>query len=67
VSNGLVVVPDVKGQPVTTARTTLTGGSLQLPVKLVLDNTCTGQTVVSQSVVGEVKQKTAVTLTYCSG
>jgi len=67
VSNGLVVVPDVKGQPVTTARSTLTGGSLQLPLKLVLDNSCTGQTVVSQSVIGEVKQKTAVTLTYCSG
>jgi serine/threonine protein kinase/beta-lactam-binding protein with PASTA domain len=67
VSNGLVVVPDVKGQAVTTARSTLTGGSLQLPVKLVLDNSCTGQKVTAQSVIGEVKQKTAVTLTYCSG
>jgi serine/threonine protein kinase/beta-lactam-binding protein with PASTA domain len=67
VSNGLVKVPDVKGQPVTEARSTLTGGNLQLPVKLVLDNSCSGQKVVSQSVVGEVKQKTAVTLTYCSG
>jgi serine/threonine protein kinase len=67
VSNGLVVVPDVKGQPVTTARSTLTGGSLQLTVKLVLDNSCTGQAVVSQSVVGEVPQKSSVTLTYCSG
>ena len=67
VSNGLVEVPDMKGQPISTARATLTGGSLQLPVKLVLDNSCTGQAVVSQSVVGEVAQKTPVTLTYCSG
>jgi serine/threonine-protein kinase len=67
VSNGLVVVPDVKGQAVTTARSTLTGGSLQLTVKLVLDNSCTGQAVVSQSVIGEVAQKSSVTLTYCSG
>jgi serine/threonine protein kinase len=67
VSNGLVVVPDVKGQPVTTARSTLTSGSLQLTVKLVLDNSCTGQAVVSQSVIGEQPQKSSVTLTYCSG
>jgi serine/threonine protein kinase len=67
VSNGLVVVPDVKGQPVTAARSTLTSGSLQLTVKLVLDNSCTGQAVVSQSVIGEVAQKSAVTLTYCAG
>jgi eukaryotic-like serine/threonine-protein kinase len=67
VSNGLVVVPDVKGQPVSSAQATLKGGSLQLTVKLVLDNSCTGQTVVNQSVVGEVPQKSAVTLTYCSG
>lgn len=67
VSNGLVVVPDLKGQPVTSAQATLKGGTLQLTVKLVLDNSCTGQTVVNQSHVGEVAQKTAVTLTYCSG
>lgn len=67
VSNGLVVVPDLKGQPVTSAQATLKGGSLQLTVKLVLDNSCTGQAVVSQSVIGEVPQKSAVTLTYCSG
>ncbi|GHF21330.1 Stk1 family PASTA domain-containing Ser/Thr kinase [Pseudolysinimonas yzui] len=67
VSNGLVVVPDLKGQPITTAQATLKSGSLQLGVKLVLDNSCTGQTVVSQSVIGEVPQKSSVTLTYCSG
>jgi serine/threonine protein kinase len=67
VSNGLVNVPDLKGQPIATARSTLTGGSLQLGVKLELDNSCTGQTVVSQSVVGEVPQKSSVTLRYCAG
>ena len=67
VSNGLVLVPDLKGQPIAAARSTLTGGSLQLGVKLELDNSCTGQTVVSQSVVGEVPQKSSVTLKYCAG
>ncbi len=67
VSNGLVVVPDLKGQPIAAAQSTLKGGSLQLGVKLVLDNSCTGQTVVGQSVIGEVPQKSSVTLTYCSG
>lgn len=67
VSNGLVVVPDLKGLPVASAQATLKGGSLQLGVKLVLDNSCTGQTVSAQSVIGEVPQKSSVTLTYCSG
>jgi len=66
VSNGLVVVPDLVGKPVTEARGILTGGTLQLGVKLELDNTCAGQTVVSQSVVGEVPQKSSVTLRYCT-
>lgn len=65
VSNGLVNVPDVKGQPATTAQSAIR--ALQLGVKLELDNTCTGQTVVSQSVVGEVPQKSSVTLKYCAG
>ncbi len=65
VSNGLVNVPDFAGKPVAEAKATLT--SLQLGSSLVLDNSCTGQTVVSQSVAGDVAQKTKVTLTYCSG
>ncbi len=67
VSNGLVSIPDVKGQPVSQARATLTSGSLQLAVKLELDNSCTGQAVVSQSLIGEAPQKSSVTLRYCSG
>jgi len=67
VSNGLVVVPDVKGQPVSTAQATLKSSLLQLGVKLELDNSCTGQAVTSQSLVGEVPQKSTVTLRYCAG
>jgi serine/threonine protein kinase/beta-lactam-binding protein with PASTA domain len=67
VSNGLVKVPDVKGEPVAAAQATLKGGNLQLGVKLELDTSCSGEKVVSQSVVGETPQKTVVTLRYCSG
>jgi serine/threonine-protein kinase len=65
VSNGLVQVPDLKGQPINTAKATL--ASLQLGVSYDPDNTCTGQTVVSQSVVGDVAQKSSVRLKYCNG
>jgi len=65
VSNGLVQVPDFKGQPINTAKATL--ASLQLGVSYDPDNSCTGQTVVSQSVVGDVAQKSSVRLKYCNG
>jgi serine/threonine-protein kinase len=65
VSNGLVQVPDLKGQPINTAKATL--ASLQLGVSYDPDNTCTGQAVVSQSVVGDVAQKSSVRLRYCNG
>jgi Serine/threonine protein kinase len=67
VSNGLVLIPDVKGQPIAQARSLLTGGSLQLPVKLEPDTSCTGGGVTTQSLVGEAPQKSAVTLRYCNG
>ncbi len=67
VSNGLVSVPDVRGQPVSTARDTLSGATLGLTVKLHPDSSCTGQAVSAQSVVGDTPQKSAVTLTYCAG
>lgn len=67
VSNGLVQVPDLTGQPVTQAQATLTGSSLQLTVRLVADDGCTGQTVASQSLVGDQPQKSTIDLTYCSG
>ena len=67
VSNGLVSVPDLTGQPVTQAQATLTGSSLQLTVRLISDDGCTGQTVVSQSLVGDQPQRSTIEVTYCSG
>ncbi len=67
VSNGLVQVPDLEGQSVTQAQATLTGSALQLTVKLIPDNGCTGQNVTGQSLVGEQPQKSTVELTYCAG
>jgi len=65
VSNGLVTVPDVKGQPITQAQSILQG--LQLTVKLSPDRGCSGQNVTSQSGVGEMPQKSTITLKYCNG
>ncbi len=67
VSNGLVLVPDVKGQPISAARSLLSGGSLQLPVNVQPDTSCTGGAVTEQSVVGEAAQGTAVSLRFCNG
>jgi len=65
VSNGLVSIPDVKGQPISTAQSTLQG--LQLIVKLSPDRGCSGQNVTSQSLIGDAPQKSTVTLVYCNG
>jgi len=68
VSNGNVQIPDVRGQPVTTARDTLAGSTLGLTVKLHPVSTCTGQAVTAQSPgPGDAPQKSAITLTYCNG
>lgn len=67
VSNGLVTVPDLTGQPVTQAQATLIGSSLQLTVRLIADDGCTGQTVTSQSLIGDQPQKSTIDVTYCSG
>jgi eukaryotic-like serine/threonine-protein kinase len=66
VSNGKVKVPDVVGQSVTQAQALLTGSSLQLAVKLIPDETCSGQDVTAQSAKGDQKQKSTVELTYCN-
>ncbi|MEO5534997.1 MAG: Stk1 family PASTA domain-containing Ser/Thr kinase [Pseudolysinimonas sp.] len=66
VSNGLVQVPDLTGQPVTTARSTLSGGALQLTVRVEPDSSCSGQAVTSQSIKGDQPQKSTVTLRYCA-
>ena len=65
ISNGLVNVPDVTGQPIATANATLSG--LQLVIKVNVDATCTGGTVAQQSILGEQPQKSTITLRYCGG
>lgn len=65
VSNGLVNIPDVTGQPLKAANDALS--ALQLPVRVTIDAGCTGGTVSEQSARGEQAQKTAVTLRVCSG
>ena len=68
VSNGLVKVPDLTGQSVTQAQSTLTGSALQLTVKLTPDRAAArGQTVTSQSIKGDQPQKSTVELIYCNG
>ncbi|TXK19959.1 Stk1 family PASTA domain-containing Ser/Thr kinase [Homoserinibacter sp. GY 40078] len=64
VSTGLVTVPDVVGDPIASAQSEMQ--SLQLVVKLSPDSSCAGQTVKSQSVKGDVEQRSSITLTYCS-
>ena len=64
VSNGLVQVTDYAGQDVGAATSALT--SLQLEVKTVGDPSCAGGKVSSQSAKGDVPQKSAVTVNYCS-
>jgi serine/threonine-protein kinase len=66
VSSGNVTVPDVKGQPIGTASSTLRG--LLLTVNVVPDSGCNGGTVTGQSKApGNHPQRSDISLTYCSG
>jgi serine/threonine-protein kinase len=68
VSNGLVQLPDVRGQAAATARDLLSGSTYSLTVKLTPTTACSGQKVTAQSPgPGDVPQKSSVTLTYCNG
>jgi eukaryotic-like serine/threonine-protein kinase len=67
VSNGMVEVPSVVGEPVTDAQTTLGGPQYQLQVLLEIDGSCTGQTVAAQSIEGMQPQKSTISLRYCAG
>jgi eukaryotic-like serine/threonine-protein kinase len=67
VSTGQVNVPDQRGQPFATARDLLSGPDYGLQVKLQANSGCGGGNVTTQSLIGEAAQKSAVTLTYCSG
>jgi serine/threonine-protein kinase len=68
VSNGLVQMPDVRGQAAAAARDLLSGSTYSLTVKLTPSSGCSGQAVTGQSPgPGDVPQKSTVTLTYCNG
>lgn len=68
ISNGKVVVPDVKGMSMPTALQML--DDVRVNVDQVGDSSC-GQVndlpVINQSVIGEVEQRASVTVFYCSG
>ncbi len=65
ISNGMIDVPDVKGQPIADAQTVLQ--SLGVTVKLSPDRGCTGGNVTGQSQRGEMQQRPTLTITYCAG
>ncbi|MEO6942598.1 MAG: Stk1 family PASTA domain-containing Ser/Thr kinase [Terrimesophilobacter sp.] len=66
VSDGLIEVPKVIGLPIADANRKLT--PLGLNINPVANSTCTGGAVRSQSLApGTHPQKSAITLTYCSG
>ncbi|MCU1638374.1 MAG: pknB [Microbacteriaceae bacterium] len=66
VSNGLVQVPSVVGQPIASANAAL--GRLELNITPIADGSCTGGGVTSQSLpAGDRPQRSDVSLTYCSG
>ncbi len=65
VSNGLINVPDLTGQPLSQASATLGGLLMNVSVQAV--TTCSGTTVQSQSIVGEQPQRSQITLRVCSG
>ncbi len=68
VSTGMVTVPDVMGQGITTAKDLLS--NLKLTVDLLPKPECkqeAGSPVVAQSIVGQQPQSSAITISYCSG
>src|SRR5690606_21671407 len=65
ISNGMVQVPDVVGQPISAAQGQLQ--ALQLTVKSVIDQSCGGGNVTSQSGKAEMAQRSTITVTYCGG
>jgi serine/threonine-protein kinase len=63
VSNGQVTVPDLTGQPLQAASSTLQ--SLGLTAKTQLDPGCSGGAVAAQSVMGAVAQRSEVQIRAC--
>jgi len=67
VSNGKVDIPSVTGDQIGAATETLSGNQYRLEVVQQPDFTCTGGEVTSQSIKGEHKQRSKITLYYCAG
>ena len=67
VSDGIVTVPDTVGKTIGEASNLLGGPEYQLTIKQTPDLGCSGSKVTSQSVKGDVAQRSTVTLTYCAG
>lgn len=66
VSNGMVQVPQLIGQPIASATTAIS--ALQLSITAAPDPGCTGGAVTAQSLpAGDQPQRSDITLTYCSG
>ena len=66
ISDGLIDVPAVVGKPISDANRELS--PLGLSILLNPDNGCTGNAVTAQSLAAGVHpQKSAITLTYCTG
>lgn len=64
VSNGLVTVPDMTGKPLAEANTVFSNLRLQV-TNTTWDASCTGLTLRSQSIVGEVAQGSSISLVSC--
>ena len=66
VSNGLVRLDEVVGQPLATANATL--AELQLDITVDPDDSCSGGQVSEQSLpAGDHPQHAAITIEYCAG
>ena len=65
ISNGLVTVPDLTGRTLQDAQKTFAG--LGLDVSTVVDPSCSGLTVKSQSIKGDQPQGSAISMTVCGG
>ena len=63
VSNGLINIPDVAGQPIRDANATLS--ALMLTIKVDVDQGCSGGIVAAQSIVGEQPQRSTITIRVC--
>jgi serine/threonine-protein kinase len=64
ISNGMVNVPDMTGKTIATATPILE--ALQLTVSYESDSGCGGNSISGQSAIGDVPQKSSITLRNCA-